>query len=86
MVNKIKQSISMGQNIRKMRLRAGFGVTELARFMQLLGCENTTRESINKIEAGYQNITLMQLWSFIRAFDISYNDFFQFLEEENNDQ
>ena len=86
MNQKIKLGANLGKNVRLLRLEAGFGVTELAKHMQLLGCETTTRESINKIEAGKQNITLSQLWALIHTFDITYNEFFRFLEEEQSAQ
>ena len=85
MEQKIKINTNLGKNIKNLRLETGFGVTELAKHMQLLGCETITRESLNKIEAGKQNITLMELWSFIHAFGVSYNDFFNFLEEDYHD-
>lgn len=84
MTEKIKFNTSLGSNIKKFRLETGFGVTELANYMQLLGCEAVTRESLNKIEAGKQNIRLVELRAFIHAFRISYDDFFSFLEEDKN--
>ncbi|MCL2381368.1 MAG: helix-turn-helix domain-containing protein [Treponema sp.] len=85
MSQKIKLNIDLGKNIKKLRLEAGFGVTELAKHMQLLGCEGTTRESLNKIEAGKQNIRLTELRAFIYTFGISYDAFFRFLEEGTNE-
>jgi transcriptional regulator with XRE-family HTH domain len=85
MRQKIKFSAGLGKNIRKLRFEAGFGVTELAKHMQLLGCEAITRESLNKIEAGKQNIRLIELRAFIHTFGISYDEFFRFLEEDNNE-
>ena len=82
MVQKIKRSNALGENIKNLRLKTGFGVKELADYLQLLGCDITTRESLNKIEAGNQNITLLQLKGFISAFNITYDEFFKFLEEE----
>lgn len=72
----------MGKNIKNLRYEYGLGVTELAKYIQLMGCETTTRESLNKIEAGNQNITLLQLKGIINAFGITYDEFFKFLEEE----
>lgn len=64
-----------------LRLESGFGVTELAKYMQLLGCD-TTRECWVKIEAGTHNITAEQLWAFKKALNISYDKIFEFMEEE----
>lgn len=81
MNQKIKRSTSLGKNIKMFRLKSGLGVTELAKIMQLEGCE-TTREAINKIEAGNQNISLAQLKIFVKAFEVTYDTFFKFLEED----
>ena len=54
MEQKIKQdSIHIGENIRRERLRKGIGQTELGRQLQLAGVE-MTRETLVKIERGTQ--------------------------------
>ena len=54
MEQKIKQdSIHIGENIRRERLRKGIGQTELVRQLQLAGVE-MTRETLVKIERGTQ--------------------------------
>ena len=83
MDQKIKRGAELGKNIKSLRLETGFGVTELSVRMQLSGCD-ITRESLNKIEAGKQNITSTQLRCFVQTFGISYNEFFRFLEEEHH--
>ena len=61
MEQKIKQTgINIGSNIRKIRLAAGIGQTELVRRLQLQGV-NMTRESLVKIERGIQHISASQL-------------------------
>lgn len=56
MEQKIKQdSIHIGENIRRERLRKGIGQTELVRQLQLAGVE-MTRETLVKIERGTQHI------------------------------
>ena len=52
---KIKQDISIGANIRKIRARQKIGQTELVRLLQLEGVE-MTRETLVKIERGTQHI------------------------------
>lgn len=53
MEQKIKQdSIHIGENIRRERLRKGIGQTELVRQLQLAGVE-MTRETLVKIERGH---------------------------------
>ena len=57
---KIKQDISIGANIRKIRARQKIGQTELVRLLQLEGVE-MTRETLVKIERGTQHIRASQL-------------------------
>lgn len=80
-MQKIKCSKTLGYQLKMLRLEAGFGVTELARYMQLLGC-NTTRECWVKIEAGTHNISSDQLRAFKEALHISYDKIFEYMEEE----
>ena len=78
-VQKIKKSKTLGENLKMLRLEAGFGVTELAKYMQLLGCD-TTRECWVKIEAGTHNVSTEQLLAFKKALNISYDKIFEFME------
>lgn len=71
----------MGQHLRALRPEAGPGVSELARYMQLLGCD-ITRECWVKIEAGKHNVSPEQLWAFKEALGISYDRIFEFVEVE----
>lgn len=80
-MQKIKTSKSMGQHLRALRPEAGPGVSELARYMQLLGCD-ITRECWVKIEAGKHNVSPEQLWAFKEALGISYDRIFEFVEVE----
>lgn len=57
---KIKQDISIGANIRKIRAQQKIGQTELVRLLQLEGVE-MTRETLVKIERGTQHIRASQL-------------------------
>ena len=58
---KIKQGeISIGKNIREIRLQKNIGQTELVRLLQLEGVE-MTRETLVKIERGTQHIQAVQL-------------------------
>ncbi|MCD7948182.1 MAG: helix-turn-helix domain-containing protein [Oscillospiraceae bacterium] len=58
---KLKQDeISIGHNIRRIRLAKGIGQTELVRELQLIGV-TMTRETLVKIERGTQHIYANQL-------------------------
>ena len=80
-MQKIKYSKPFGYHLKLLRLEAGFGVTELAKYMQLLGCD-MTRECWVKIESGVHSVSPEQLWAFKKALNISYNKIFEFLEDE----
>ena len=80
-MQKIKGSKEFGYHLKMLRLEAGPGVTELTKYMQLLGCD-TTRKCWVKIEAGTHNISPQQLWAFKKALHISsYDKIFDFMEE-----
>lgn len=56
-------------------------MAELARYMQLSGCD-TTRECLVKIEAETHNVSMEQLRALKKALNVSYDKIFEFLEEE----
>jgi len=74
MEQKIKQvGISIGGNIRKIRLEKSIGQTELVRMMQLKNAD-ITRESLVKIERGIQHITGTQLRAIRDCLDTTYDE------------
>lgn len=77
MEQKIKQdSIHIGENIRRVRLRKGIGQTELVRQLQLAGVE-MTRETLVKIERGTQHIQATQLRGIRDALGVTYDELLQ---------
>lgn len=74
MEQKIKQADnSIGCNIRRIRLSAGIGQTELVRLLQLRNV-NITRETLVKIERGIQHITVSQLRGIRDCLDTTYDE------------
>lgn len=74
---KIKQdSIHIGENIRRERLRKEIGQTELVRQLQLAGVE-MTRETLVKIERGTQHIQATQLRGIRDALGVTYDELLQ---------
>ena len=69
---KIKQDISIGANIRKIRAQQKIGQTELVRLLQLEGVE-MTRETLVKIERGTQHIRASQLRGIRDALHTTYD-------------
>lgn len=77
MEQKIKQdSIHIGENIRRERLRKGIGQTALVRQLQLAGVE-MTRETLVKIERGTQHIQATQLRGIRDALGVTYEELLQ---------
>lgn len=73
-IQKIKQDeISIGQNIRRIRLDKGIGQTELVRLLQLKGI-TMTRESLVKIERGIQHIQAIQLRGIKDVLETTYDE------------
>lgn len=72
---KIKQNkaISIGKNIRALRMQKGFGQTELVRRLELAG-QPMTRESLVKIEGGRQHLYASQLRALRDVLDTSYDE------------
>lgn len=77
MEQKIKQdSIHIGENIRRERLRKGIGQTALVRQLQLAGVE-MTRKTLVKIERGTQHIQATQLRGIRDALGVTYDELLQ---------
>lgn len=81
MPQKLVNKSGLGTQLKNLRLESGFGVSELARYMQLLGCD-ITRECLVKIESEKHNVSMEQLHALKNALKVSYDRIFAFLEEE----
>lgn len=81
MAQKLVNKSGLGTQLKMLRLESGFGVSELAKYLQLLGCD-TTRECLVKIEAETHNVSMEQLYALKKALNVSYDKIFEFLEED----
>lgn len=81
MPQKLIVKSGLGTQLKNLRLEAGFGVSELARYLQLSGCD-VTRECLVKIEAETHNVSMEQLRALKKALRVSYDKIFEFLEED----
>lgn len=66
-------NISIGKNIREIRMAKGIGQTELVRLLHLQGV-SITRESLVKIERGIQHIYASQLRGIKNALQTTYDE------------
>ncbi len=76
MVQKIKQDISLGNNIRKLRKQSGLTQEQVVARLQLQGIE-TSRSSYSQIECGTYNIRVSELIALAELFQVDYNSFFE---------
>ena len=83
MIQKLKSNTLLGKRLRSLRQRNDFHVAELAREMQLRGC-NITRETLVKIESGKRHITIEELIILKEALNITYEQIFENLLNEED--
>ena len=74
--SKIRQDISIGSNIRRIRKAQGIGQTELVAMLQLHGT-TMTRECLVKIEGGRQAIKASQLQAIEETLSTTYDELFK---------
>ncbi|MFR2772284.1 MAG: helix-turn-helix domain-containing protein [Clostridium sp.] len=81
MIQKLKSNNLLGKRIRTLRINSDFHVAELAREMQLRGCD-ITRETLVKIESGKRHITIKELITLKESLNITYEQIFDNLLNE----
>ena len=79
MVQKIKQDISIGNNIRKMRKQFHLTQEQVVTRLQLQGIE-ISRSSYSQIECGTYNIRVSELIALAELFQVDFNAFFKNLQ------
>lgn len=75
MEQKLKQDISIGHNIRRLRINACLTQEELTAKMQLAECQ-ISRSTLAKIESGICNIRISELKVMKNIFNASWDDLF----------
>lgn len=75
MSQKIKQDISLGSNIRKLRRQSCLTQEQVVARLQLQGIE-ISRSSYSQIECGTYNIRVSELIALADLFQTDYNEFF----------
>ena len=76
MTQKIKQDISLGRNIRKLRRQSHLTQEQVAAKLQLQGIE-ISRSSYSQIECGTYNIKVSELIALAELFQTDFNSFFK---------
>jgi len=76
MAQKIKQDISLGNNIRKLRKQLKLTQEQVVARLQLQGIE-ISRSSYSQIERGTYKIRVSELIALAELFQVDYNTFFE---------
>lgn len=74
-MQKIKQDISLGQNIRKLRKASDYTQEQVVAHLQLAGIE-MSRSVYSQIECGTYNIRVSELIALSNLFKTDINSFF----------
>ena len=85
MVQKIKQDISLGSNIRLLRKQSHLTQEQVVARLQLQGIE-ISRSSYSQIECGTYNIRVSELIALAELFHVDFNAFFMNLQNKNTRQ
>jgi transcriptional regulator with XRE-family HTH domain len=85
MVQKIKQDISLGDNIRLLRRQSHLTQEQVVARLQLQGIE-ISRSSYSQIECGTYNIRVSELVALAELFRVDYNAFFKNVNNKNAQQ
>ena len=80
-MQKIKQDLSIGSNIRKMRIAAGMTQEQVTAKLQLAGCD-ISRSVYSQIECGTYSIRVSELVALRQLFNVDYNAFFVDLDND----
>lgn len=75
MADKLKQDISIGENLRRLRKEAGFSQENLAARLQILGLP-VSREIISQMELGRYSVRVSVLLALKDLYHVSFDEFF----------
>lgn len=75
MSTKLKQDISIGENLRSLRRKAGLSQEEVAAQLQVMGLP-ASREIISQMELGKYSIRISVLLALKQLYHASIEDFF----------
>lgn len=75
MSKKIKQDISIGNNLHNLRIRSGLSQEQVSAQLQLRGL-NVSREIISQMELGKYSIRVSVLLALKEIYQAEFNEFF----------
>ncbi|MEM5767521.1 MAG: helix-turn-helix transcriptional regulator [Bacillota bacterium] len=74
MMDKLRQDINIGKNLRNVRKQRGMTQEEVTVKMQLAGCDDITRSLYSRYETGELNIKVSHLRVLRQVFKCSYDE------------
>lgn len=75
MSERIKQDISIGSNLKRLRKQSGLSQEQVAAKLQLIGI-SVSREMLSQMELGRYNIRVTVLLALKQIYNASFDDFF----------
>lgn len=69
------QDVSIGENLRRLRERAGYSQAQLVAKLQLMG-SSMSRSTYSKIETGARNIRISDFIALKMIYDVDFSEFF----------
>jgi transcriptional regulator with XRE-family HTH domain len=79
-MQKFRQDISIGSNLRKIRKRAALTQEQVTAQLQVMG-SNVTRSIYSRYETGELNIKVSDIIGLRKIFHCNYDDFFEGLDK-----
>lgn len=84
MEQKLRRDRNMGANLRKLRKQHGFSQEKLCAELQRRSCD-IGRSTYEKYECGELNIRISILMELKKIYNCTYDDFFENLDQENDE-
>ena len=76
MSERIKQDLSIGSNLKRLRKQSGLSQEQVAAKLQLMGI-SVSREMLSQMELGHYNIRVSVLLALKQIYNASFDDFFE---------
>lgn len=76
MSERIKQDISIGANLQRLRKRTGLSQEKVAAKLELMGV-SVSREMLSQMELGHYNIRVSVLLALKKIYNATFDDFFE---------
>lgn len=77
MARRLKQDISMGANLRALRLKSELSQEAVVKRLNLMGVPQISREILSQMESGRYSIRISILLALKEIYNASFDDFFQ---------